>query len=61
MRRPIAEAGLRGRAERLGDRIDDDHVEAHQRELGAGRQADLQHLPPHAGTCGFQSAKWKRR
>src|SRR3954464_8003899 len=38
---------LRRRAEPPGDRVDDEHVDAHQRELRARRQPDRQHASPH--------------
>ena len=41
-----AEAGLRGGAERPDDGVDDHQVDRHERELGAGGQADLEHRRP---------------
>ena len=41
-----AETRLRGGAERPRDDVHDEKVDGHQRELRAGRQAYLQHLPP---------------
>ena len=43
---PDAEAGLRGRSERPDDGVDDEEIDRHQRELGAGREPDGEQPAP---------------
>ena len=45
-RMPMPKPGLRRGAERPRDRVDEHQVDGHHRELGAGRQPDLQHVAP---------------